>query len=406
MYNYLDHLGNVRMSYTLNELNVLTIIEENGYYPYGLKHENYNTVLNRYKAVLNETKVALKEQPGGGQVALNEGGNNYRFNGQEWQNELGLNITAMDYRQYDNALGRFNCVDPVTHFSQTPYQFGNGNPMYWADPSGLDGISPEPINTWHHAGGNQMNTGAGNLSNGDHMFGASGDAFWGGQAAFTGGDLAWKNYNAANGSQTFYGAEARAVFSHLGYKNGFRSFMYPDSESTVPGGMGVGFYKKKAPSYFTSKGSGEYGPAMSPWDKNNKFMNGLSNTFFGTVATIGAILAIPETAGASGIALTLTIGEIAIGVSQMADSFKTISHPNLHMANTILGQGAVVNKSPNAKFIDGLGGFIPGMFSGGNVVGFFGDLNSMIRAENTTQLLYGGSKVMDAGLDINGLYQD
>jgi hypothetical protein len=52
VYNYLDHLGNVRMSYSYNETqNVLKIIEENGYYPYGMKHEAYNTVLNRYKAV-------------------------------------------------------------------------------------------------------------------------------------------------------------------------------------------------------------------------------------------------------------------------------------------------------------------------------------------------------------------
>jgi hypothetical protein len=72
VYNYLDHLGNVRMSYTLSELNVLTIIEENGYYPYGMKHEAYNMVLNRYKAVVSETKVELKEAPNGGQVAIND----------------------------------------------------------------------------------------------------------------------------------------------------------------------------------------------------------------------------------------------------------------------------------------------------------------------------------------------
>jgi hypothetical protein len=87
------------MSYTLSELNVLTIIEENGYYPYGLKHEAYNTVLNRYKAVVNETKVALKDAPSGGGTTIEDSNKNlYRFNGQEWQDELGLDMTAMDFR--------------------------------------------------------------------------------------------------------------------------------------------------------------------------------------------------------------------------------------------------------------------------------------------------------------------
>ncbi len=201
VYNYLDHLGNVRMSYSLDKATqVLKIIEENGYYPYGLKHENYNTILNRYKAVLNETKVALKETPSGGQVA-NDNINQYKFNGQEWQNELGLNITAMDYRQYDNALGRFNCIDPVTHFSQTPYQFGNGNPMYWADPSGLDGVvygmagqeapsNPNPRG--HDTFGNTNGMMPGNPY--AHSVGAA----WG-----DGGKLA-----GYYDGQTFYGAEA------------------------------------------------------------------------------------------------------------------------------------------------------------------------------------------------------
>jgi hypothetical protein len=78
----------------------------------------------------------------------------------------------------------------------------NGDPVFYADPSGADGtpvgITPEAINTWHFAGGNQMFTGAGNLSSGDHMFGASGDEFWNNEIAYTGGELAWSNYFADN----------------------------------------------------------------------------------------------------------------------------------------------------------------------------------------------------------------
>ena len=47
----------------------------------------------------------------------------------------------MEFRTYDPAIGRFNGIDPVTHFSQgTSVAFDN-NPVFWADPSGADGIS-------------------------------------------------------------------------------------------------------------------------------------------------------------------------------------------------------------------------------------------------------------------------
>ena len=63
----------------------------------------------------------------------------YKYNGKEYQDELGLNLTAMDYRQYDNALGRFNCIDKLAEmdYDNSPYVFGNNNPAFWCDPSGL-----------------------------------------------------------------------------------------------------------------------------------------------------------------------------------------------------------------------------------------------------------------------------
>jgi RHS repeat-associated protein len=63
----------------------------------------------------------------------------YKYNGKEWQDELGLNITAMDYRQYDVALGRFNSIDKLASlkYDSSPYRFGFNNPNFWIDPSGL-----------------------------------------------------------------------------------------------------------------------------------------------------------------------------------------------------------------------------------------------------------------------------
>ncbi len=51
VYQYKDHLGNVRLSYTDNNNDgVITasseIIEESNYYPFGLKHKGYNTAIN------------------------------------------------------------------------------------------------------------------------------------------------------------------------------------------------------------------------------------------------------------------------------------------------------------------------------------------------------------------------
>ena len=89
VFNYTDHLGNVRLSYTKNTTtNVLTILDENNYYPFGLKHSPYNPITPTpdYK---------------------------YKFQGQERQDELGLNWDSFKWRNYDYAIGRFMCIDPL-----------------------------------------------------------------------------------------------------------------------------------------------------------------------------------------------------------------------------------------------------------------------------------------------------
>ena len=65
----------------------------------------------------------------------------FGFNGQE--RELGINqsVTAAEYWFYDGRLGRRWNVDPVTgsYPWQSPYAAFNNNPIYFADPLGLQG---------------------------------------------------------------------------------------------------------------------------------------------------------------------------------------------------------------------------------------------------------------------------
>ena len=120
VFNYTDHLGNVRVSYsdldkdgsidkTKNE-----ILEESNYYPFGLKHEP-NAVINK--------------QPN----------YKYKYNGKELQDELGLNMYDYGARNYDPALGRWMNIDPKAETSRrwSPYNYCYNNPLRFIDPDGM-----------------------------------------------------------------------------------------------------------------------------------------------------------------------------------------------------------------------------------------------------------------------------
>lgn len=112
IYNYVDHLGNVRISYTKNSAGVPEILEENNYYPCGLKHEGYNTIMSNNPAY------------------------KYKYNGKELQ-ETGM----YDYgaRFYMPDVGRWGVVDPLAEKAPgwTPYRYGFNNPIKYTDPKGL-----------------------------------------------------------------------------------------------------------------------------------------------------------------------------------------------------------------------------------------------------------------------------
>lgn len=121
VFHYSDHLGNIRLSYTDNDGNGVIstneIIEDNHYYPFGLKHKGYNHAV----------------MPLG-----NSNAQKNKFQGKELQDEF-LDWYSFDWRNYDPAMGRFFNVDPLAELAPdwTPYRYGFNNPVYWSDPTGL-----------------------------------------------------------------------------------------------------------------------------------------------------------------------------------------------------------------------------------------------------------------------------
>jgi RHS repeat-associated protein len=115
VYQFKDHLGNIRLSYKDADkdgsISTSEIIQEKNYYPFGLQHKGYNFAINGRK-------------------------HNYGYNGIEHEEGLGLNVYEMDLRQYDPAIARWTAIDPIDHVSQSTYNGFDNNPIYWADPSG------------------------------------------------------------------------------------------------------------------------------------------------------------------------------------------------------------------------------------------------------------------------------
>lgn len=116
VYQYKDHLGNIRLSYDKN----LNIQEENNYYPFGMKHMGYN-------GAIASTNSALK----------------YKYNGKELQDENigGNQLNFYDYgaRNYDPVLGRWMNIDPLAEKYRrwSPYNYCVNNPIFFIDPDGM-----------------------------------------------------------------------------------------------------------------------------------------------------------------------------------------------------------------------------------------------------------------------------
>lgn len=127
-YQHLDHLGNVRVTYSdLNENGVVDVtdsplttelLSEKHYYPFGLQHEGYNNDISS-----NANTTAER----------------FQYNGKEVSQELGLDWYDFGARNYDPALGKWMNIDPLAEQMRrhSPYNYAFDNPVYFIDPDGM-----------------------------------------------------------------------------------------------------------------------------------------------------------------------------------------------------------------------------------------------------------------------------
>ncbi|TPV31048.1 hypothetical protein FJ651_15625, partial [Paucihalobacter ruber] len=119
VYQYKDHLGNIRLNYkdiSTTSTPILEIIEENNYYPFGLQHKGYNNVVNGTE-------------------------NNYQtYSGKELNEELGLNWLDYGWRNYDASIAKWMNPDPLAeqYYAVSPYTFVANSPIVLSDPNGKE----------------------------------------------------------------------------------------------------------------------------------------------------------------------------------------------------------------------------------------------------------------------------
>jgi RHS repeat-associated protein len=101
------------------------IVEENNYYPFGLKHRGYN----------------FGTAPLGNSLAQK-----WKFGGKELDESFNGALSTYDFgaRNYDPPIGRWMNIDPLAEQMRrhSPYNYAFDNPIYFVDP---DGMMPNPI---------------------------------------------------------------------------------------------------------------------------------------------------------------------------------------------------------------------------------------------------------------------
>ena len=112
-YNQTDHLGDVRTVVRRNATTGLAeLVQDNHYFPFGMLMSDIST---------------------------SSTDNRFRYNGKEYQNDLGFEWYDYGARFYDPALARWHSMDPMAEMGRrwSPYCYGFDNPMRFEDPDGM-----------------------------------------------------------------------------------------------------------------------------------------------------------------------------------------------------------------------------------------------------------------------------
>ena len=110
-------MGNTRVSFTQGSgTTTTTLIQSLDYYPFDMEQI-------KERSITNSTNL----------------GEQYKFNGVEYNETLDLNLYEMEFRQYDPTIGRFLSVDPLPEerYGLNSYNFVQNNPILRVDPTGL-----------------------------------------------------------------------------------------------------------------------------------------------------------------------------------------------------------------------------------------------------------------------------
>uniref|UniRef100_A0A0N4ZZS6 RHS repeat-associated core domain-containing protein n=1 Tax=Parastrongyloides trichosuri TaxID=131310 RepID=A0A0N4ZZS6_PARTI len=116
IYQYKDHLGNVRVSFGRNSVGALEIVDANDYYPFGMNH--------------------LKT---GGAYFGAGAYQNYKYQGQELQ-ETGF--YSFKWRNYMPDVGRFFNIDPLSE------KFPHNSTYAFSENRVIDAVELEGLEAW------------------------------------------------------------------------------------------------------------------------------------------------------------------------------------------------------------------------------------------------------------------